>query len=94
MSLKGFVLGCESPQDMEVGDLNLKALYLCADLVYGSWNLMFFCQFFVRKCCFYEERKIAAVGEEGDDYELIGLRNMHAIVMAMNAHGSLNTKPM
>ena len=48
----------------------------------------------MRKCCFYEERKIAAVGEEGDDYELIGLRNMHAIVMAMNAHGSLNTKPM
>ena len=79
---------------MEVGDLNLKALYFCLDLVYGSYNLILYSQFFVRKCCFYEERKIAAVGEEGDDYELIGLRNMHAIVMAMNAHGSLNTKPM
>ena len=88
------VLGCETPHDIEVGDLNLEAFYFCVDLVYGSWNLMFFYQFFVRKCCFYEERKIAAVGEEGDDYELIGLRNMHAIVMAMNAHGSLNTKPM
>ena len=37
-------------------------------------------QFFVRRCCFREETRIPAVGDEnkGDD-ELKGLRSVHAI---------------